>query len=156
VSGVNSSPALKWFVLLLLPLTLAWKLTVRPVDATEPKDRVAEFLIRHQFRIAETKIMIGMPVAVATTPECRMLVGVPSSYGSHRDSVRGLAGATDQAFFVFRGGLYDEQPVWATAFYRLWSKFLREIGVARDITPVFAVIAAPGCDARQLPWNELG
>ena len=156
MSGVNSSPAVKWFILLLLPLTLAWKLTVRPVDATEPTDRVSEFLIGQHFRVAETEIMVAMPVALATTPECRMLVGVPSSYGSHRDTVRSLVGATDQAFFVFRGGLYDEQPVWATAFYRLWSKFLREIGVARDMIPVYAVIAASGCDARRLPWNQLG
>jgi hypothetical protein len=156
VSGVNFSPALKWFVLLLLPLTLAWKVTVRPVDGTEPMDRMAEFLIHHHFQVAEETVRVGMPIAVATTLECRMVVGVPSSYGSHRDAVRDLASATDQVFTVFRGSIYAEQPVWATAFYRLWSKFLRETGIGSDITPVYAVIAAQSCNAKQLPWNQLG
>lgn len=152
---MNCSPALKWFVLLLLPLTLAWKLTSDPRDGTEAKDRAAEFLIRHRFYVAE-RDTVGMPLAVATTPDCRMLVGVPTAYGSHRDTINNLAAATDDVFIVFRGRIYPEQPIWTTAFYRLWSKFLRALGSGGEITPVFAVIAAPGCNARRLPWSELG
>jgi hypothetical protein len=152
---VNFSPALKWLLLILLPLTLAWKLAARPMDERDPMERVAEFLIRQHFQVAEV-VSAGMPIEIATTPQCRMLVGMPSSYGSHRDTVRSLGTGTDRVFIVFRGQIYAEQPIWLTAFHRLWSKLLYEFGLGQNITPVFAVIAPPSCEAEKLPWHELG
>jgi hypothetical protein len=40
---MSCSPALKWFIALLLPLTLGWKLTVHPDNPHELTKSLVEF-----------------------------------------------------------------------------------------------------------------
>ena len=153
---MSYSPALRWFIALLLPLTLAWKLTVGLDDTSELKNKIVEFLVQHQFDVAVTEeIVEGMPTIHATREACRMLISKTSPYGWRRHMISELATATDRIFIVFRGKVYTEQPTWLTLVTHLWSRFLREMGFVRNTTPVIAVVATAPCDAERVPWDEL-
>ena len=159
--GVSFSPALKWFVLLLLPLTLGWKLAVRPgglgeLTQKDAQRNVAEFLARQHFAVSVSEQTDeGRPTISATTGMCRMLVARSPAIDSDRDLIRRYATAADRVFVVFRGRVYSEQPTWLTVSDFLWSRFRRELGFNAEAAPVFAVIATTSCDAERLPWNEL-
>jgi hypothetical protein len=159
---VNCSRALKWFLVLLLPLMLGWKLFVHSIDASDPNEkleaRVAAFLVSHQFSLVGIVKLTGeLPVVRATGgPSCRMLVALTSPRGWHRDMLRTLAAPSDRTFVVFRGNIYSEQPMLLTVGYFLWSKFLSQLGLKGNATPVLAVIATKECDAERLPWRDLG
>jgi hypothetical protein len=164
VRGVSFSPGLKWLVLplLLLPLTLAWKLVARPAEEAAPNDRdiqarVAEFLNRQHFVVsAAERVGEGKPMLGASAGTCRMLIARATPIASDRDMIRQNASVGDSVFIVFHGQVYSEQPTWLTAADYLWSRFRRELGFAsRSIGPL-AVIAARSCDAERLPWAELG
>ena len=64
---MSCSPALKWFIALLLPLTLGWKLTVRPDDPSELIDSLVEFFARHHFDILVTEDSMGQSPAIQAT-----------------------------------------------------------------------------------------
>ena len=151
---------LKWFVLLLLPLTLGWKLAVRPSDSGELKDaqhKMAEFLVRQHFTVAVSdKMEEGRPAIRATAGACRMLVAKSPAMGWDRDMIRRHATVADEVFVVFAGKIYAEQPTWLTVSDFLWTRLRRELGVNVQPTPVLVVIATTSCAAARLPWNQLG
>jgi len=158
---VSSSPVLKWGVLLLLPLTLGWKLAVRPGDSGELKEKetlkIAEFLVRQRFAVAVSEKMDeGQPAIRATAGACRILVAKSPALGWDRDMIRRNATAADEIFVVFAGKIYTEQPTWLTVSDMLWSRFKRELGLKAEPAPLFAVIATRPCAAERLPWKELG
>jgi hypothetical protein len=158
---VSYSPVLKWGVLLLLPLTLGWKLAVRPGDSGELKEKetqlkVTEFLVRQRFAVAVSEKMAeGQPAIRATAGACRILVAKSPALGWDRDMIRRNATAADEIFVVFAGKVYTEQPTWLTVSDMLWSRFKRELGLKAEPAPLFAVIATPPCAAERLPWKEL-
>jgi hypothetical protein len=160
---VNFSPAFKWFIALLLPLTLAWKLVPSvefPEDSNNLKNKILEVLAQHQFAVTVTDdsvtLLTELPIIHATRGSCHMLVAKASPYGFDRDYIRHLDKNTaDHMFFVFRGKIYAEQPTWLTAFNERWSTLLRKLGFAAHEPPVLAVVANTACDAEQLPWNEV-
>ena len=110
----------KWSIVLLLPLTLGWKLAVRPSNSSELKQKephleVAEFLRRQHFSVAVSdKIEEGQPAIRATSNTCRILVAKSPATGWDRDQIRKYATATDRVFVVFRGQIYPEQPTLLT------------------------------------------
>ena len=152
---MSYSPALRWFIALLLPLTLAWKLTVGLDDSNELKNRIVDFLVQHQFDVVVTEEVVeGMPTIRAASEACRMLISKTTPSGWRRHMISELATATDRIFIVFRGRVYTEQPTWLTLVIHLWSRFLRKLGLVRNTTPVIAVIARALCDAESLPWQN--
>jgi hypothetical protein len=153
---MSCSPALKGLIILLLPLTLGWKLTVHPDDPRELTQGLVEFFARHHFDVLVTEDNMGQsPIVLATASECRLLAGKISSDGDNWQLHRRFAAQTDHIFVVFHGRVYPAQPTTLTAFSDLWSRFLRETGLVRHQTPVIAVIASSACNAEQLPWHEL-
>jgi hypothetical protein len=153
---VNFSRALRWSIALLVPLTLAWKIAVPPYKPDDLKEELVEFFERNGFNVAVTDGMwIYGPVIHATTGSCRLLVVRLSPDGSNRDLIRSVIGDTDRQFVVFRGDVYAQQPILWTVLHYLSSRFLRELGLRRDITPVIAVGANSSCDTDRLPWGEL-
>jgi hypothetical protein len=162
VRGVRSSPALKWFILLLLPITLGWKLAVRPAaDSSERNDKqvqleVADFLVRQHFTVGRSEqIEEGRPMIQATVGGCRMLIAKSPALGTDRDVLRRYATGEDQVFVVFRGRVYADQPDWLTVSDFLWARLRRELGLGAEGAPVLAVIAGANCGADRLPWDEL-
>jgi hypothetical protein len=153
---VNFSSALRWSVTLLVPLTLAWKIAIPPYNPDNLTEELVEFFDRNGFNVVVTDQLVNyVPIIRATTDSCRLIIARLTPDGSNRDLIRSLTGDTDRQFVVFRGGVYTQQPILWTVVHYLWSRFLRELGLIRDITPVIAVGANSSCDTDRLPWGEL-
>jgi hypothetical protein len=151
---VTFSPAFKWSVILLIPLTIGGKLVEEEQAPDESKAHLVEFLSRHKFEIAK-RTVAGIPVIDATLGVCEMTVVEAAPDGWMRDFIRDVLGATEHQFTVFRGNIYREQPNWLTLTDHWWSKSLRRLGLARRDAPVIAVSATESCHAERLPWDEL-
>jgi hypothetical protein len=153
---VNFSRALRWSVAILIPLTLAWKIAIPPYNPGDLKGELVEFFERNGFSVVVTDESVNyVPIIQATTDSCRLLVARLTPDGSNRDLIRSLTHDPDRQFVVFRGEVYAQQPILRTVAQYLFSRFLRELGLIRDITPVIAVGANLSCDTDRLPWGEL-
>ena len=123
--GVKSSRALKYLILLvLLSLTLGWKVIARATPDEQPTDRsiqvrLAEFLARQHFSVSMLEhAEEGKPAVTANSGSCRMLVIKSPALGWDRDLIRRYADAEDQVFVVFRGRIYSDQPTFRTVARR--------------------------------------
>jgi hypothetical protein len=155
VLGVKYSPALRWSLLILLPLTIAWKLAVKPADPIEVQDAIVAFLANQQLDITVTSETTYdmMPIIEANSDSCRLRVAKVSPVRDQMNFVRRLGGSTDNIFFVFRRAVYAQQPFRLTAVSYFWFRFLLELGLVSRIPPVIAVVSS--CNAEQLPWSVL-
>jgi len=162
---VNFSPALRWFVALLLALMLGLKWAgsnVAPSLTGQSEGQlgersVSEFLVRNHFRIIESReVVFGMQLLVADAPFCQLKIALGSSRGWHRDIIQNLVAGSANTFVVFGGQIYREQPMWLTVSDFLWARFLIGLGFKANFTPVITVIEGANCNAEGLPWKELG
>ncbi len=152
---MSYSPAFKWFVGLLLPVTFAWKLSVGPGDANGTYAALSQFLHDRGFNDVKTEEMMdGMWAVRARKGECRLfVVEVDSGKGWTRNLMRTLTDASDELFIVFRGSAHDYDSTWSTVTDDIYFRILRRIGLART-APVLGVAASPTCAARRLPWDK--
>jgi hypothetical protein len=160
VRGVNCSTALKWFLILALPLTLGLKLVVRPdrsvASETDVQRKVAEFFRRQRFTVAVSdRTGEGQYMLRASAGPCRILVTKSDPMAWDSAAIRRNATDGDRVFVVFRGRTYEDQPTWLTVPYFLWSRLERELGMRAQAAPLLSVIATAGCGAERLPWGEL-
>lgn len=156
---MNCSPALKWIIVLMLPLTLVWKMSVASEDRYERTGEIIKFLVDQKLDVQASEQYsmqnIIMPnILEATSRSCRMLVANIEPDGSNETLIRNLATATDRVFIVFRGKVYDQRPSLLTVSYYVWTRILRELGIMRHTAFVVAVVATASCNAEQLPWDE--
>ena len=141
----------------MLLLTIGWKIAIRPDDPNYLKQDLIRFFERNHFDVVVTDEMVNdTPLIRATTASCHLQIARLTADGSNRDLIRHFAASSDRFFVVFRGKVYAEQPVAWTVLNYLWSRFLRELGLIDHITPVISVAVNSSCDAKQLPWGELG
>jgi len=160
VRGVKCSTALKWFLILALPLTLGLKLVVRPdrsvASETDVQQKIAEFFRRQHFTVTLSDRMgEGQYMLRASAGPCRILVARSDPMAWDSAAIRQNATDGDRVFVVFRGTTYEDQPTWLTVPYFLWSRFERELGMRAEAAPLLSVIATAGCGAERLPWGEL-
>jgi hypothetical protein len=160
VRGVKCSTALKWFLIVALPLTLGLKLVVRPdrsvASETDVQQKVAEFFSRQHFAVAlADRTGEGQYMLRASAGPCRILVARPDPMAWDSAAIRRNATDGDRVFVVFRGRTYEEQPTWLTVPYFLWSRFERELGMRAEAAPLLSVIATADCGAERLPWGDL-
>jgi hypothetical protein len=152
---MKHSPAFKWFMVILLPLTISWKVAVKPENPVETKDAIVEFFTKQQFEVTVTdESMEYMAIIEASLGSCHLRVARVSPLGHEADLIHQARAASDRTFFVFRGTVYAQQPVRVTVASYLWFRFLRELGLVSRVPPVLAVISS--CDAELLPWRTLG
>jgi hypothetical protein len=151
---VNSSRALRWYFALLLFLSVAWKLAIPPENSNDLKDELIKFFERNHFSVAVIDANYTQTIH-ASMPSCRLRIAELRPDGSNRNLIRDLARGADHVFVVFRGAVYKGQPTFSTMSAYLWSRFLRELGLRKHITPVIAVATNSACDAERLPWGEL-
>jgi hypothetical protein len=148
------SPALRWSVLILLPLTIAGKLAAKPEQPIEVQDAIVAFLANQQFNVTVTgETTDDMPIVEANSDSCRLRVAKVSPVRDEVNFVRRLGGPTDNIFFVFRRAVYAEQPTRLTAVSYFWFRFLLKLRLVSRIPPVIAVVSS--CNAEQLPWSVL-
>ena len=153
---MNSSGAFRWSIAGVLLLTIGWKIAIQPDDPNYLKQDLIKFFERNHFNVVVTDEMVNdTPIIRATKASCHLQVARLTPDGSNRDLIRHLAAGTDQSFVVFRGTVYIQQPILLTVLDYLWSRFLRELGLVRHITPVIAVAVNSSCNAERLPWDEL-
>jgi hypothetical protein len=154
VRDVSFSSALKLLLAVLLPLTLVWKLTVKPENRDQPEDDIVAFLARQGFHAVVAEDMI-LPGIRAVNGACHMRIMMPSYYGADRDIARSLVAADESLMFVHQGRIYREQPTLQTLWAELWARSLRRIGLIYHRVPVLAVVAPRQCEAERLPWDQL-
>jgi hypothetical protein len=153
---VKFSPVVKYSLILLLPLTLAWKLAVelKPKDLMEKTNIIVAFLTQHQFSdVIENETPNGSAVITARSGSCRLLVARISPLGDSTDQIQSLATDADRTFSVFRGIVYSKQPAFLTAMDYLWFTSLRRLGLVSRVPIVLAVVTS--CNAQRLPWDML-
>ena len=140
----------------MLLVAVAWKIAIPPDDENNLRDHLVEFFERHHFDVVVSdKIVNYMPIIEANTASCQLRIARLTPDGSNRVLIQSLAAGTDRLFVVFRGRVYTQQPILWTVVNYFWSRFLRELGWIRHITPVIAVAANSSCNAERLPWDEL-
>jgi hypothetical protein len=153
---VTSSRAFRWSISVVLLLTIGWKIAIQPDNQNYLTENLIKFLERNHFELVVTdEIVNHMPIIHATKSLCDLQVARLTPDGSNRDLIRHLTAGTDRSFVVFRGAVYTHQPISWTVLNYLWSRFLRELGLIRHISPVIAVAENASCKAESLPWREL-
>jgi hypothetical protein len=156
VCDVRLTPAFKWWLIFLIPLTFTWKLVAEHPAFYEMQGNIAQFLVIHGFNVTEQTLVESVPIMRATKADCSMIVAEASPDGSTRDLMRHVAATLDQHFVVFRGKIYDEQPIWLTVTEDWWTRYLRKVGMSQQFeVPPIMVAATGSCAAEQLPWAEL-
>jgi hypothetical protein len=152
---VSSSNTFKVLLAAALVAGVAWKIAVateRPIDW---RNGLVEFLERNHFNVVVTEQRTDIPIIQANTSSCRLQIAKLAPDGSDQGLIRDLFMSTDRLFFVFRGHVYTQQPIFWTQVDYLWSERLRELGLIKQIIPVIAVATNASCKAEQLPWVEL-
>lgn len=151
---MSFSPALKWLIAILLPLTVALKLAANAGGNDHLEDDVITFLTRQGFQAVAAE-ETNFRSILAVNSSCRMRVMVTSNDGGLRDMVRSLVTDDDSLIFVHQGEVYQEQPVLLTLSAALWTRAFRKMGLTDRHEAVLAVVAQRRCDASRLPWHQL-
>jgi hypothetical protein len=153
---MSSSSVLKGSIFTILLLSIAWKIATPTDNPRELQNGLIEFLERNHFNVIVTERVVNyMPIVEAHIASCHLQIAKLAPDGSSRDIIRQLVAGTDSFFVVFRGRVYSQQPILWTVLNYLGSRFLRELGLLKHITPVIAVVANSSCEAERLPWGEL-
>jgi hypothetical protein len=153
---VNSSRAFKAAIVIILLLSIAWKIAIPPDNQNYLIEDLTHFFERNHFNVIVTEQIVNdMPIIRANIAACRLQIAKLGPDGADSEFVRSLAAGADRFFIVFRGRAYTQQPILWTVLNYFWSKPLRELGLIRRITPVIAVTANSACDAERIPWDEL-
>jgi hypothetical protein len=152
---VSSSSVFKWFCIAVLLLSVAWKAAASFALESYSPNELISFLNRSHFVVTKEAVD-GIPIIQAAAGSCRLQIANLHPDGSNRDVIRGLFGATDRFFVVFRGRVYAEQPIFWTSISAIWSKRLYELGLIKRISAVIAVATNTSCDAERVPWRDLG
>jgi len=151
---VSSSNAFKLLLTVALAASLAWKIAVATERQTDWRNGLAVFFERNHFDAVVTEQQ-DVSIIKANKASCRVQIAKLAPDGSNRGAVRDLFTGADRLFFVFRGRVYTQQPIFWTQVDYLWSERLRELGLIKRIAPVLAVATNATCDAERLPWDEL-
>jgi hypothetical protein len=130
-------------------------LSIIPVAPATMDQVIVDFLHNNQFAawITDTRIEY-LSVIEASSDRCHLWVSRISPLGFEKDIAPSIGAATNHLAFIFRGSVYESQPIALTSINYLWFRFLRELHLVPHIPPVLAVVSS--CDARILPWRELG
>ncbi|MGY3618693.1 hypothetical protein [Bradyrhizobium sp. USDA 10063] len=153
---MNSSSAFRASIAVVLLLAVGWKIAIPADDKSYLKEDLVAFLEARHFNVVVTDQFVNdAPIVRATAASCQLHVARLTPDGSNANLIRHLAAGAEHSFVVFRGAVYQRQPVFWTVLDYLWSRFLRELGLVRHIAPVISVAESSSCDAERLPWGEL-
>ncbi len=155
---MTSLRVLEGALLVLLVVTVALKVSVMGAPIGKPHDPeagVAAFLKEHGFESIVHPGEDDPRVFQATRADCRVLTSIVAPRGWHRDVIRQLAEDHDRLFYVFRGSIYPEQPVFLTWTDHYWTRIKRSFGLRASESPAVAVILSSGCAPHETPWSGI-
>lgn len=154
---MNYSRVLRWLMLLVLPVSLGWKLAAGAETPQQMTERMVAFLKRSQFEVEVTDKMNwnAFPLMHASSGSCRLVIAEESADGWNSEIIRDFARSMDRLFIVYRGAIYPQRPGWLTLTHYWWSRYLHKIGLGGREMPVIAVAQTASCSAERLPWAEL-
>ncbi|MEY9884263.1 hypothetical protein [Bradyrhizobium sp. USDA 329] len=153
---MSCSVRFNWVIAAVLLLATAWKIAIPFENPGQLREDLVRFLEQNHFSVVATnEVTTGTLIIRATRASCQLQVARLTPDGSNRNLVRHLATGTDRSFVVFRGEVYAQQPIAWTVLHYLSSRFLRELGFVRHITPVIDVAESLGCNAERLPWATI-
>ncbi|MDA9409926.1 hypothetical protein XH80_25240 [Bradyrhizobium sp. CCBAU 45384] len=136
-------------------LAIGWKAAMPFENPNYLKKAIVSFLERQDFDVVVTEqVAADTPIIRATRASCQLQVAQLTPDGSNRNLVRHLTIGMDRSFVVFRGGVYTQQPIGRTVLHYLLSRFLRELGLIRQISYAINVAENSSCNAEELPWTE--
>jgi hypothetical protein len=95
------------------------------------------------------------PLLPVHKPGCSMLIASVSPLGWHRDVLSRIVRPHERLFFVYRGEVFGEQPVWRTSARYHWDRVLSYAGLAGPDEPVLGVIAGRSCGYGPVDWPLL-
>lgn len=154
------SPGLRLFLLVVLPVTLSFRVWAGQVPQHMPDDvvqrTVAEFLARQNFEVAVGR---RRALVIGSRQDCHLAVAPMAPEGWSDDALGALRtrdgfSADDRIAFVYRGRLVDRQPVVAR-LQDVWTRAQHRVGIRTSWKPMFGVRASPSCRLETLPWFEL-
>ncbi|MCA1453685.1 hypothetical protein I6F35_10730 [Bradyrhizobium sp. BRP22] len=151
---MNFSSGFKWALATVLALAIGWKMVLPPDYQGHLKEDLVEFLERNHFNVV-ARYETGTLIISANAASCQMHVAKLTPDGSNANLVRHLTAGAQRSFVVFRSEIYTQQPVFWTVLDYLWSRFLRELRLTRNVSPVIDVAESSSCNAERLPWGEL-
>ena len=155
---MSSSGLVKWSVAVaaILFLSIVWKIAIPPDDQNDLKEALVEFFEQNHFNVVVTDEVVNYtPIIQANKASCHLQIARLTPDGSNWDLIRHLTMGKESLSVIFRGRVYSKQPTLWTVLSYFWSRFLRELGLIRHITPVLAVAANSSCNVEQIPWREL-
>jgi hypothetical protein len=151
---VNFSSVFKGALAAVLSLAIGWKIVFPPDNQGHIMEDLVEFLERKHFNVVAI-YETGTPIIRASAASCQLHVARLTPDGSNANLIRHLTAGADRSFVVFRGEVYTRQPIFWTVLDYLWSRFLRELRLTRNVSPVISVAESSSCNAERLPWGEL-
>jgi hypothetical protein len=154
---MSFSHVFKLSIGIILLLSIAWKIAIRPENADDLEKSLVRFFKGHHFNVVVSEQIVNhTPIIQVDAISCHLQIASLTPDGSNLDLIQALVGDGDRLFVVFRGRVYTQQPILWTVLSYLGSRSLRELGFIGHISPVIAVKANSSCDAEGLPWSELG
>ena len=139
----------------MLLVAIGWKIAIPVENPDYLREDLVRFFERNQFDVVATDETATDTLIRATNASCHLQVARLTPDGANRNLVQHLATGMDRSFVVFRGEVYARQPIMWTVLHYLWSRFLRELGWIRQISPIINVAENSSCNAERLPWPEL-
>jgi hypothetical protein len=159
---VNYTSVFRWSIAMLIVPTVAWKIAASPVSSNDLKEGLVTFLERNSFTVIAADKMINadllltyVPTIQATKSSCRLLITRLNFDGSNLQLVKSRLASTDRQFVIFRGKIYDSQPISLTLANYFKSRFLSLLGLPHRAAPTIAVGSNSSCDADRLRWEDL-
>lgn len=118
--------------------------------------RMAEFLLIRKFEITQNPTDVDLFSLSAVKDQCRVLIATVSPLGWHRHVIREVKPEGSRLVYVFKGQLYEDQPLLRTWLDHYWVRLRQSIGRAPSVSPTIAVVQSSECSAAQAStWSEL-
>jgi hypothetical protein len=119
-------------------------------------ERMAEFLQKREFEITRNPSDVDLVSLFAVRDQCRILIANVSPLGWHRDVIRKITPDGSRLTYIFKGQLYEDQPILQTWLDHYWIRLRQSIGLSPSISPTIAVVQSAQCDVAKSPiWSEL-
>ena len=159
---MNYSFGFRLVVVILVPLTIGWKIVVPSHVEREMNGTLISFLTHNNFEIIAHDELVDddvltteVPLIQARRRQCDIWIAKLNSDGTNRQLIASHFSNVPLQFVVYEGAIYKEQRVYRTSATFVLSRVLAQVGLIMKATPSIVVYSSAYCDAENFPWTEL-